>query len=71
MRFDRFIYLFLLLLWLLATKSTKYIGEKKTQEISTEARASIRLILATGLSLEISRSEQRRGGGGGGISKDT
>ena len=29
MRFNRFIYLFLLLLWLLATKSTKYIGEEK------------------------------------------
>ena len=60
-----------MLLWLLATKSTKYIGEKKKkpQEISTEARASIRLILATGLSLEISRSEQGRGAGG--ISKDT
>lgn len=29
MRFNRFIYLVLLLLWLLATKSTKYIGEKK------------------------------------------
>ena len=30
MRFNRFIYLFLtFLLWLLATKSTKYIGKKK------------------------------------------
>ena len=30
MRFNRFIHLFLLLLlWLLATKSTKYIGKKK------------------------------------------
>ena len=29
MRFNRLIYLFSLLLWLLATKSTKYIGIKK------------------------------------------
>ena len=58
MRFNRFIYLFLtFLLWLLATKSTKYIGELKNkakqenqikQEISAEASASVRLILTTG-----------------------
>ena len=53
MRFNRFIHLFLLLLlWLLATKSTKYIGKKK-QEISTEESASVRLILAMGLAFSV------------------
>ena len=51
------IILLVLLLWLLATKSTKYIGELKNktkqenqikQEISAEASASVRLILTTG-----------------------
>ena len=51
------IILFVLLLWLLATKSTKYIGELKNkakqenqikQEISAEASAWVRLILTTG-----------------------
>ena len=50
------IILFVLLLWLLATKSTKYIGELKNkakqenqikQEISAEASAWVRLILTT------------------------
>ena len=43
---NRFTNLFLFLSWLLATKSTEYIGKKK-QEISTEAKASARFILAT------------------------
>ena len=51
------IILFVLLLWLLATKSTKYIGKLKNkakqknqikQEISAEASAWVRLILTTG-----------------------
>ena len=43
-----------MLLWLLATKSTKYIGEKKKtnkkkkQEISTEENALVRRLLITG-----------------------
>lgn len=49
-RFNIFTYLFLLLLsWVLATNSTKYVGEKKRQEISTAVSASVHLILATGL----------------------
>ena len=55
--FNRFIYLFsLLLLWLLATKSTKYIGEKrkktkqnkKNRKFQPRREPQVRLILATG-----------------------
>ena len=53
----------MLLFWLLATRSTKYIDGKKKKEISTEESASIRLTLAKGLSLEI--SSRGRGGGEG------
>lgn len=64
MRFNRFIYLFFLLLfWLLATRSTKYIDGKKKKEISTEESASIRLTLAKGP--VIGNFEQGKGGGEG------
>lgn len=48
MRFNRFAYLLLLLLCVLATKSIKYIGDKK-KLISPEESPSVRLIVATGL----------------------
>ena len=54
MSLNKFVYLFLLLLWLLAAKSKlhKYLGEKeKKNKISVEASALVCLIWATGLQI--------------------
>ena len=72
MRFNRLIYLFLLLLWLLATKSTKYIGENKKQKTGNFNRGESLDSPHTGYGPVIGNFEERAGkGGGGGVSKDT
>ena len=73
MRFNRLIYLFLLLLWLLATKSTKDIGGKK--KTGNFNRGESLDSPHTGYGPVIGNFEERAGnggvGGGRGISKDT
>lgn len=64
MRFNRFIYLFLLLLWLLATKSTKYIGEKKNTGNFNQGESLDSPHTSYGR--VIGNFEERAGEGGGG-----